>query len=179
MTFGRSLIVEPNWRGVAGCSWPCRWGRFGEWVGWQRRGDPAMTVDGVSEGHYDLIDIVSGQYHRLRLPLDAARARRREMGRRLALVPARYRQPALSVEESKELARPILLGRHREYPDVSFEEIELYAYHPMAYTFITFSTKWRVEGRIPGGLLCSIDRADGRVWSAEDFERYSDMNAAE
>src|SRR5207244_6080373 len=126
---------------------------------------------------YDLVDVLSGEFAGLALPLEVARQRRRDSSRRTALAPARYRRPRISIAEARARATAPLRERQRDYLGVTFDEARLYASHPMVYTFATLSPEWQREGRVPGGLLCSIDKLDGHLWTAAEHERYATTNA--
>ena len=126
---------------------------------------------------YDLVDVLSGEFAGLALPLEVARQRRRDSSRRAALAPARYRRPRISVAEARARATALLRERQGDYLGVRFGEVRLYAYHPMVYTFATLSPEWQREGRVPGGLLCSIDKVDGHVWTVAEHDRYATTNA--
>jgi hypothetical protein len=136
-----------------------------------------MRREPVPPELYDLVDVASGRFAGLDLPLDEARQRRSELPGRMAVVPVRYRAPKISIDEAKARAAQALRERGREYPGVTFEEARLYSYHPSVYTFVAFSPEWRQEGRVPGGLLSSIDKADGHVWTAAEQQEYAQANA--
>jgi hypothetical protein len=126
---------------------------------------------------YDLVDVISGEFAGLELPLEAARERRRASGRRTALVPVRYRRPRTTLKEARTRARTELRDRQRDYPGVTFEDVRVHGYHPMVYTFVTLSPEWQREGRVPGGLLCCVDKVDGHVWPVAEQLRYATTNA--
>jgi hypothetical protein len=136
-----------------------------------------MVSEQAPQELYDLVDVISGEFAGLELPLAAARERRRGFPRRAALVPVGYRTPQVSAEAARERAERVLRERQKDYPSATFEEVRLYASHPMVYTFVTLSPEWQQEGRVPGGLLCSVDKVDGHVWTAAEQEQYAKTNA--
>ena len=136
-----------------------------------------MAAGQTHDELYDLVDAISGDFAGLGLPLDAARERRRESSRRMALVPSRYRTPGISLEDARDKAELVLRERQRDHPGVTFDDVRLYAHHPMVFTFATLSPQWQREARVPGGLLCSIDKVDGHVWTESEQEQYAATNA--
>jgi hypothetical protein len=138
-----------------------------------------MRSDETSSDLYDLVDVMSGEFEGLELPLGVAREAKRTSARRKALVPSRYRTPRVSLEEARSQAGTVLRDRQRSYQDVTFGDVELYAYHPMVYTLVTFSPEWQQEGRVPGGLICSIDKVDGHLWTTDEQEHYATTNASD
>jgi hypothetical protein len=138
-----------------------------------------MRPEEISSDLYDLVDVMSGEFEGLELPLVVAREVRRTSERRKALVPSRYRTPRVSLEEARSRAESVLRDRQHRYQDVTFGDVEIYAYHPMVYTLVTFSPEWQHEGRVPGGLICSIDKVDGHVWTTDEQEQYATTNASD
>ena len=136
-----------------------------------------MASGQAADELYDLVDVLSGEFAGLELPLAVARRRRRESPRRTALAPARYRRPRISIAEARARATAPLRERQRDYLGITFDEVRLHAYHPMVYTFATLSPELQREGRVPGGLLCSIDKLDGHLWTAAEHDRYATTNA--
>jgi hypothetical protein len=107
------------------------------------------------------------------LSLEAARAQRRAHDRHgisTLIVPARYGAAAIGITEATlhALAAAPMTGAgvRREMP-------RLHADHPMFFTFRLPG----VESEAPAagaasGVLVSVDKCDGHIWSAEEMGEY-------
>lgn len=87
-------------------------------------------------------------------------------------VPGRYERPVVSVESAAERALEVLTQRARQYPGLTFGSMRLRSDEVMWFTFIMPCQEWQAEGLIPGGLLCSIDKVDGHVWTPDEMEAF-------
>lgn len=116
----------------------------------------------------------------LAIPLEAARARRRALDRHgvsVILVPARYRTAAITREEAGARAGEVVREHRLANPERDLEAPRLDAEHPAFYRFLAASSELRRQGRIPPGLLVSIDRADGHLWADEEMALYHRLTA--
>lgn len=104
---------------------------------------------------------------------DAVASAKREEGQ-TSLVPERYRRPRLSEVDALEVAARDIKRRIMEYPsELEFEAARLRTQDLMRFTFIAVCTQWIAEGRLPGGLTCSVDKVDGHIWTPEEFEQFA------
>ena len=124
----------------------------------------------VVEGHHALMD---HRYEFLGLNLSpnqalaeaARRADRLEpySGTSFKIVPARYRAPAITVDDALAVATAELRRLQAEHPNVTWEPVRRAESmeHPMFYNFHSIGREWQEQGFIPGALISIVDRYDG------------------
>jgi len=110
------------------------------------------------------------------LPLESARARRRAVDRHgitALIVPARYRSAETSLDDAEQVA---LEAARAAGIEVRPEPLRFQADHPMFFTFLIpasepdVSAAWSVSG-----LLVSVDKCDGHVWTDQEMSAYFDL----
>ncbi|WKB51690.1 hypothetical protein [Eleftheria terrae] len=83
------------------------------------------------------------------------------------IMEAKYREPQLPLSLAQEVAaREIARLRRQAHRGEVFGRIELIRETPMWWTFFSASESLIEKGRVPGGVLCAIDKFDGRVVDA-------------
>lgn len=120
---------------------------------------------------FDLYEVNSREVTQTDLALAEAQAAVKGATPRLMAVPIAYREPVVTFDEAAATATRALaiLADERS---VDVEKIEQYGHHFMFYTFIMPIDAWRADGRIPGGLMCSVDKVDGGLWTDEENEAF-------
>jgi hypothetical protein len=106
------------------------------------------------------------------LALDDARAQRRAHDRHgitTLIIPVRYREPEVTLSAAAERAWE---AARAAGPDPRPDPPRFHADHPMYFTFLVPAAE--PEGTGPGGagLLVSVDKCDGHVWSDEEMSAY-------
>ncbi|MGD1034159.1 MAG: hypothetical protein ABR977_06985 [Candidatus Dormibacteria bacterium] len=110
------------------------------------------------------------------LTLEAARARRRAVDRHgttALIVPERYRTAAIALAEAARLAAAA--ARQIE-PGLRPEPPRFHADHPMYFTFVVPLAE--VERGLAGpdaGLLVSVDKCDGHIWTDDEMREYFEL----
>ncbi|MDQ2717143.1 MAG: hypothetical protein M3Z08_19750 [Chloroflexota bacterium] len=87
-------------------------------------------------------------------------------------IPVTYRQPArISIEQATPIAQHYLAEvAARRYPGNSFGSAHFLRSDPVCcWTFVATSEELAEKGHM--GLYASVDKLDGHVWSAEEFEQ--------
>lgn len=87
-------------------------------------------------------------------------------------VPSAYRQPKITIEQATPIATQAIEQLHKAHiPEHTLGPVLLRKDEPACWTFGAVSEEWVKEGRIPGVLFASVDKLDGHVWKAEEFEQ--------
>jgi hypothetical protein len=93
------------------------------------------------------------------------------------IIPARYRDPQVTIEQALQVAQKHL------GPSYTDREGEIYSYGPIKYSTQMEETPmtWQViaplpglqaRGSIPGALFVSVDRIDGHIWSQQESQAF-------
>lgn len=110
------------------------------------------------------------------LSLDAARARRRAIdryGTTALIVPERYRNAGTALAEAARLAAA---AARRTEPGLRPVPPRFLADHPMFFTFVIPGAGAESAPAGPdGGLLVSVDKCDGHIWSEGEMREYFDL----
>ena len=116
------------------------------------------------------------------LPIVIARERRQTLdhhGVSVLIVPQRYRDPAIGLDDAGARSEEALREARAENPDLGLGMPRLYGDHPMYYTFLAVSAQMERAGdTFPPGLLVSIDKCDGHVWSEAELSEFVALVAA-
>lgn len=110
----------------------------------------------------------------LEIATDLLRRLESQKGRGL-VVEAKYREPKISKEAAFLIAERHLLEIHQTIPNVTFDPVVFRRDDIMVWQFCSVSPEWIEQGRIPGALIASVDKIDGRIWDADDFGRYLNL----
>ncbi len=110
------------------------------------------------------------------LSLEAARARRRAVDRHgttALIVPERYRTAGTALGEAARLAAA---AARRMEPGLRPEPPRFHADHPMFFTFVVpVAGPERVPAGPDAGLLVSVDKCDGHIWTEPEMSEYFDL----
>ena len=110
------------------------------------------------------------------LPIAAARERRQTLdhhGVSVLIVPRRYRHPAVDPARAASLAEEEMAAAWAANPAHELGAPRLYGDHPMYFTFLAVSAPMERAGdTFPPGLLVTIDKFDGHVWTATELSDF-------
>jgi hypothetical protein len=110
------------------------------------------------------------------LPIEVARERRQALdhhGVSVLIVPARYRRPAVDLEVAGARSEDAVREAMARDPALDLAAPRLYGDHPMYYTFLAVSERMERAGQtFPPGVLISIDKCDGHVWTAAELNEF-------
>ncbi len=108
------------------------------------------------------------------LPLETARDQRRAHDRHgitTLIVPVRYRTPTITLADATDRA---WAAARAAGPEPRPDPPRFHADHPMFFTFLVPAAE--PQGPSPGGaasgLLVSVDKCDGHIWSDEEMNEY-------
>ncbi len=89
------------------------------------------------------------------------------------LARAAYHQPQVTSQEAEQRAHPALQQKQAAlYPNYTFEStIYLTRDQPTCWEFTGYSEELVRKGHIPGGVSVCVDKLDGHIWQAEEFDR--------
>jgi hypothetical protein len=107
------------------------------------------------------------------LPLDEARAQRRAHDRHgitTLIVPARYRTAEVTLADA---TRAAWAAARAAGPGPRPEPPRFHADHPMFFTFLVPAAEPEAAAAGSGpGLLVSVDKCDGHIWSDEEMGEF-------
>jgi len=110
------------------------------------------------------------------LTLEAARARRRAVDRHgttALIVPERYRTAGTALADAARLAAA---AARRTEPGLRPEPPRFHADHPMFFTFaVPVAGAERAPAGPDPGLLVSVDKCDGHIWTEREMSEYFDL----
>lgn len=110
------------------------------------------------------------------LSLEAARARRRAVDRHgttALIVPERYRTAGTALADAARLAAA---AARRTEPGLRPEPPRFHADHPMFFTFaVPVAGAERAPAGPDPGLLVSVDKCDGHIWTEREMSEYFDL----
>jgi hypothetical protein len=110
------------------------------------------------------------------LSLEAARARRRAVdryGTTALIVPERYRSARTALAEAARLAAA---AARRTEPGLRPEAPRFHADHPMFFTFVVPGAgAERAPAGPDEGVLVSVDKCDGHIWTDGEMREYFDL----
>jgi len=110
------------------------------------------------------------------LSLEAARGRRRAVDRHgttALIVPERYRAAGLALADAARLAAE---SARRAEPELHPEPPRFHADHPMFFTFVVpFAGAGGTPAGPDTGLLVSVDKGDGHIWTDQEMGDYFDL----
>jgi hypothetical protein len=122
------------------------------------------------------------------LDLEAARSRRRALDRHgisVLIIPARYREPTVTVAEAERRAVEAVGYEETQDQPGSPGRPRLHAEHPMFYVFRAASPSGEegdgtahTGGGVSSGRLVSVDRCDGHLWTEEEKGEYFSLIGA-
>ena len=110
------------------------------------------------------------------LSLEAARARRRAVDRHgttALIVPERYRTAGTALSDAARLAAA---AARRSQPGLRPDAPRFHADHPMFFTFVVpVAGAERAPAGPDTGLLVSVDKCDGHIWTEREMSDYFDL----
>jgi hypothetical protein len=110
------------------------------------------------------------------LDLEAARERRRAVDRHgitALIVPARYRTARTGLDDAMRRATDAARAAGAE---LRSEPTRFHSDHPMYFTFLVPASE--PEGPASsalGGLLVSVDKCDGHIWTEQEMRAYFEL----
>jgi hypothetical protein len=93
---------------------------------------------------------------------------------RATVLPEKYLCPEIALTDAWRIAEAHLLARAaREYPNLHFEKIGEFRRHDIrVFRFALPCREWQEQERVPGALICTVDKVDGHVWGDAEFEDF-------
>jgi hypothetical protein len=90
-------------------------------------------------------------------------------GGRGLVVSAAYRQPKVTFEMAKPIAKEAIASKQkRDYPNYTYGAVQLFSEGPLWWKFGAVSPELVERGYIPATLYALVDKLDGHLWTRQE-----------